>query len=107
MTTIYLLALILAVNGDRMTINKGLIDGLQPGDIGTIYYTLTVNGAQEKAVEVGKCEVTSVEDFAGTAKLIGQRLPVQSGYEVRFHCPAERVTPAALLTVAKERLQQG
>jgi hypothetical protein len=102
--TLIILALVLAVNGDRITIDKGLIDGLRPGDRGRICYSLTVNN-EKKYIEKSDCEVVEIGDEQAVIRLL-EPFDVRVGYAARFSPPAERIAPAALLLIAQERLRE-
>lgn len=106
MVTFVLLAVILAVDGDRVTVDKGLIDGLREGDRGSVGYTVTVNGKDRKTIEVGQCEVVEARDFRAVVRTAGP-ISVRPGWNVRLALPVERVSPASLMSVAQVNLERG
>jgi hypothetical protein len=102
-TALMLVALVIGISGDTITIDKGLIDGLRVGDRGRVCYSLTVND-QKKYIEKADCEVVEVTDEQAVVRLL-EPLDVRVGYAARFSPPVERVAPAALLLIAQERLR--
>ena len=88
-----LLATITASQGDYVGLDKGLIDGLRPGDQGRVFYTLKVDGA-ERTIEAGTLQLTEVDDFASQAVPLGSSR-LKPGFTVFFPNVPERQTPAA------------
>jgi len=85
-----LIASVLSIDGGQAVLDKGLTDGLQPGDRGAIYYELTVAG-QPRRVDAGEAELTAVE--AGTSRLAVGESGIKPGYCVEFRVPADRIRP--------------
>ncbi|MDX1645263.1 MAG: hypothetical protein R3244_12980, partial [Thermoanaerobaculia bacterium] len=54
------------------TIDKGLLDGLRPGDRGAVHYVLTV-GAEERPIPAGEAVVTAVAPRRSTIDVTAQR----------------------------------
>ena len=100
-----LLATITASQGDYVGLDKGLIDGLRPGDQGRVFYTLKVDGA-ERTIEAGTLQLTEVDDFASQAVPLGSSR-LKPGFTVSFPNVPERQTPAQLLRIASDRFQAG
>jgi formylglycine-generating enzyme required for sulfatase activity len=100
-----LVATILGIEGDVVSIDKGLIDGVRPGDAGRVFYTLRVSG-REHRIETGVARVLTVDDTSARVEATGDRATPQAGYSVRFEIPAERTTPDALFALARERREE-
>lgn len=85
-----LLATVLRVDGPLLHVDKGLIDGVRSGDVGTLVYELRVAG-ETKAVEVGTGTVTGVSAAEAVVELEGPgERDARPGYRVRFELPTER-----------------
>jgi len=104
--TQYLLAVVLAISGGRLTIDKGLIDGVRAGDRGHVCYSLTVNQGKKKLIEIVDCEVLEVDDQTAVVTMLGPAR-AQKGFYVQFSLPIERTSPASLLAIGKKRLEEG
>lgn len=104
MNLVSVIALILSLAGDSATIDKGLADGLQPGDQGAIFYTLKV-GQQTQRIEVGIAEISAVGDFHARITFLEKSATIRK-YSVEFRVPAERTTPDSLLRLARLRLSE-
>jgi hypothetical protein len=86
-------------------LDRGLLDGVEPGDRGAIYYTLQVRG-ESKRVDVGWGEITSAEDRSSTMRANARR-PVGPGYSVDLEPPAARFSATRLFGLARERHRDG
>jgi len=104
MTLISVIALILSLTGESAMIDKGLADGLRPGDQGAVFYTLKV-GQQVRRVEVATAEVLMAEDFCSRVRLLDRTGAVRK-YSIDFQIPEDRVTPDSLLRLARVRLSE-
>jgi pyruvate/2-oxoglutarate dehydrogenase complex dihydrolipoamide acyltransferase (E2) component len=103
-TILIVLATVVSVEGDRALIDRGLVHGLEPGDPGSLFYELTVNG-MPKRIEVGQGEVVSVTEEV--AKLAGAPgLTLRPGYLVELRIPGERLAPENLLPRARRHLDE-
>lgn len=98
-----LAAAVVAADGDLLYLDKGLIDGLRTGDVGTVYYYLTV-GPEKKRIEAGRGEVIDSGDFASTVRVSdGQG---RAGYFVDFDLPSERFAPSVFFSFARARFDE-
>ncbi len=104
--TQYLLAVVLAISGGRVTIDKGLIDGVRAGDRGRLCYSLTINDGKKKLIETVDCEVLEADDQTAVLKLLGPAHP-RRGFLVQFSLPIERTSPASLMAIGRKRLEEG
>ncbi len=105
--TLYLLAVVLTVGGNnRLTIDKGHIDGVRAGDRGQLCYSLTVNESKKKLIQVIDCEVTEVDDRTAVVTMLGPA-HARKGFLVQFSIPADRTSPSALMTIGRKRLEDG
>ncbi len=104
MTLISVIALILSLTGDSAIIDKGMAEGLRPGDQGTVFYTLKV-GQQVRRIEVATAEVVSAEDFTSRVRLLDRTATVRK-YSIDFQIPEDRVTPDFLLRLTRARLSE-
>ena len=105
--TLYLLAVVLTIGGNnRLTIDKGYIDGVRAGDRGQLCYSLTVNESSKKLIQVIDCEVTEVDDRSAVVTMLGPA-HARKGFFVQFSIPIERTSPAALMTIGRTRLEEG
>jgi tetratricopeptide (TPR) repeat protein len=102
----YLLAVVLSVSGSRLTIDKGLIDGVRAGDRGQVCYSLAVNENQKKLIEVIGCEVVDVDDHTAVVTMLGPAR-AQKGFFVQLSIPIERTSPAELMAIGRKRLEEG
>lgn len=98
-----LLATVIRVDGALLHLDKGLVDGLRPGDTGEIAYQLRVAG-KTKTIEVAGgtlVDVSATEAVLEVETQADGRIQadrqIQLGYQVRFDIPAERTRPADLL----------
>jgi formylglycine-generating enzyme required for sulfatase activity len=89
-----LTAALVSINGEQATIDQGLLSGLLPGDIGTVYYTLTVSSSEQR-IEVGTAEVVATEDLEALVR-IAATAAIRIGYRVEFTLPAERAAIGVL-----------
>ena len=94
-------ALMTGIEGSSGEIDKGLIDGLRPGDTAAIYYTLSVNG-EEKRIPVTSGTLQNVGDFSA-ALVFQEGASVGTGYSVEIEIPESRISPEALLQLARSR----
>ena len=83
-----LVATIGRVDGGSARIDAGLIEGLRVGDLGTVYYELTV-GAETRRVDLSSARVVMVDETGADLEFQGSRA-VQAGHLVRFELPRER-----------------
>ncbi len=104
MIVMYLVAAVLLINGNRLKIDKGLIDGLQEEDRGWLSYSLMVNNEQ-KWVETVDCTVVEIDDSTAVVEL-SRPAQVRNGYVVRFALPADRAAPKSLLKLGRQRLAE-
>ncbi len=104
MIGMYVVAVVLVVSGNRLKIDKGLIDGLQEEDRGRVCYTLRVND-ERKLVEAVDCRVVEADDSTAIVEL-AQPYQVRTGFLVRFALPVDRTTPASLLKLGQKRLSE-
>jgi len=104
--TQYLLAVVLAISGGRLTIDKGLIDGVRLGDSGQLCYSLTVNQGEKKLIQMVECEVLEVDDHTAVVKMLGPA-NAQKGFFVQLAIPIERTSPASLTAIGRKRLDEG
>ena len=104
MELVSVVGLILAVEGNAVTVDNGLIDGLQVQDTGIIYYTLTVS-SQNIQITVTEGEVIKVDDFDATLR-VADASKVRAGYLVGFEIPKNRVASEALLRIDSDRAEK-
>jgi formylglycine-generating enzyme required for sulfatase activity len=90
------------VEGETARIDQGLVEGLRPGDRGSLHYLLKV-GDREKRIDLGEVEVVAVGEHSATLGKLGDR-PVRPGFRVEFELPAERLAPAGIVAAAREAL---
>ncbi len=90
--------------GDGLAIDKGLLDGLHPGDRGAVHYVLTV-GAEERRIPAGEAVVTAVAPRRSRIDVTADR-PVRPGYRVTFELPPDRLSAVELVAAAGRYLQQ-
>jgi len=102
----YLLAVVLAVSGGRLTIDKGLIDGLRPGDQGRLCYSVTVNENKKKLIETVGCEALEVDDLTAVVSIL-QPVDARPGFLVRFSISDDRTSRESLLGLGQKRLEEG
>lgn len=97
-----LVAAVLAADGGALEIDRGLTQGLRPGDRGTVFYRLKV-GSEDRRIDVGRVEVLSVSADAAvtSAPELGR---VRAGFQVEFELAAERFSPGSVVAAAHEHL---
>ncbi len=83
-------ATVLSVEGRTATIGKGRTDGLRPGDVGRVYYTLYVGEEKTpRRIDVGEASVVEAEDSSAVLALAAD-LKVRAGYSVELRIPRDR-----------------
>lgn len=98
-----LIATVLSIDGGEAVLDKGLMDGLLPGDQGAIYYELKVAG-RPRRLDAGEGKLTAIEP--GTSRLSVGEAGIKPGYQVEFRVPAERIRPQVLLESAQAHLDE-
>lgn len=97
-----LVAVVLGGEGSRLEIDKGVTDGLRPGDAGSVFYELTVGGEARRVV-LGEAEVIAVQ--ASRALVASpQSAKVRPGFRVEFEIDKERLAPGSTLSAVREHL---
>ncbi len=87
---VILVATISGVEGGDARLEAGLAHGLRVGDVGRVFYRLSV-GSETKRVEVGEATVTEVEELSARCRVpAGKTRP---GFLVEFELPAARDGP--------------
>ncbi len=100
---VILLAAVVAVDPDSLRIDKGVLDGLRQGDLGSVHYRLRI-GSESRRLEVGTARIVRLEDNGATLEPVADSGRPQPGYQVEFELPASRLEPAAgLLAMARHR----
>lgn len=94
------IATVLAAEGGRAKLDRGLLDGLRLEDRGQIFYELRVGEAGHQIVE-GEVSVAKLEK-SDSWVLVPAATRARPGYSVRFEIPAERISPRALFEAARE-----
>lgn len=84
-TILTLIVTISSVHQGVATIDKGRMAGLKAGDVGQIYYQLTV-GAETKRIDVGEGTLVEVEDSRSLLEINGE-VVVRPSYLVEFELP--------------------
>ncbi len=102
MTLLSTIALIVDFQPPGATVDKGLIDGLRPGDEGEVFYLLS-NGEQEFRFDAGLARVTGCEDRTCQVRTTPQ-LRVSPGYRIDFPTSQDRTGFEALVEVARMRI---
>lgn len=98
-----LIATVVGTGNGTMTINKGLVDGLRPGDAGTAFYEITV-GTESKRIDLAAVEVVTVGlDVAITSRPDSRN--VQPGLLIQFEFGSERLSPNSVIGAAREHLE--
>ena len=65
----------LQFNGDQASVERGVLDGLQPGDRGRIYYLLSVN---QREIRIDSTWASMLTDSRGRTRT-GRRLLLGTG----------------------------
>jgi len=102
--TLLLLTTIVGGQGARLEVDAGLANGLRVGDRGEVYYELKV-GPEARRVDVGEARVVQLDDLSAVVEHVGER-DARPGYRVRFELPGGRISPAAVIRLAAERLDE-
>ncbi len=97
------LATIVGLSGGAPHIDRGLLDGLEPGDRGVAFYSLTVGG-ERKRIEVGAVEIETVGERSATLLRFAAD-ELREGYSVEFVVPGRRLAPGAVLAGAGRHLE--
>lgn len=100
-----LVASVIGTEGAGFQVDLGLIDGLRPGDRGHVYYELKI-GEAVRRVDVGSALVARADDLGAELEAEGEA-EIRPGYLVEFQVSAERVAPAEVLRLARQRLEEG
>lgn len=106
---VLVLATVLSIGpsaGSELTINRGLVDGLRPGDSARVFYNLKVGGTQRE-IEVGTGTILRVEDASASLSMDADAKPIREGYQVEISIPDDRISPASLLKLADFREEKG
>ncbi len=93
------MASIAGVEAGGGLLDKGFLDGLRVGDRGTVFYELTV-AEQRRRIDLGTVEVTEL-DAVGAAVRPSDEFELRAGHLVEFRLDPDRLTPAAILAVAR------
>ncbi len=100
-----ILAFVTAVDPAGIHLDRGLIDGLRVGDVGTAYYVLVVSDKPVR-IEAGLLRVSDCRDDSATAVPISSN-KLYPGFRVDFQVPPGRQSPSELLELANQRLDEG
>ena len=97
-----LAATVLSLDGNGGHLDRGLVEGLIPGDRGEAYYELEVAG-QVRRIEVGPIRIEEVTPRESrVAAIDGKEL--RPGYKVELRIPATRIRQRTLLEAARSYL---
>lgn len=92
----------LQFNGDQASVERGVLDGLQPGDRGRIYYLLSVN-QREIRIDSTWASVASCED-ARCSLILEEELEPGDGYYLELELSEERASATTLGELARQRI---
>ena len=81
--------LVLSAQGGLLEVEGDLVQLLQPGDRGQIFYQLTI-GDEARTIEVGPAEAVRVDGDTVTLRQLGEEV-VRAGFSVRFEVPHARL----------------
>lgn len=85
-----LLGTVVAVDGERLTVEGELLQALAPGDRGAVFYELEV-GSERRRIEVGAAEVVGAAPGTAVLKLASAGVAARPGYRAEFRVPAARM----------------
>lgn len=97
-----LVATVVSADGRFIAIDKGLLDGLRPGDRGEVFYPLIVRG-ESKRIGLGPVEIVSVDASSASAEL-PEGMRVRPGFKVELQIDKERLSPGDTVATAREHL---
>ncbi len=105
LSTVLVLATVVGVEPSGLRLDRGLIDGLRPGDTGAVYYVLSV-GERPVRIEAGRARLRECGDDWALAA-VETEAEIYTGFRVEFQVEPGRQSPAALLELANQRAASG